>query len=137
MKLSLQRSPDNIGQLTIDGMPACLVLENPALKIPAGTYNIDLIYSPRFQRYNLRLTVPGRQAIEIHTGNYYRDSEGCLITGSSEMPASCNTVTGNEPFVTGSKVAYIALMARIRDYIFADPMAVYEPITLTILPPVV
>ncbi len=132
MKLTLQRSPDNIGQLSIDGMPQCLILENPTLKIPPGTYDIDLIYSPRFQRYNLHILVPGRFAIEIHTGNYYKNSEGCLITGSSEMPASSNTVTGNEPFVMGSRVAYISLMARVRDYIFADALARYTPITIEI-----
>jgi len=132
MKLFLQRREDNIGQLSIDNAWVCLILENPDKKIPPGTYDIDLIYSPKFQRYNLHLVVPGRYNIEIHTGNYYKNSEGCLITGSNEMPAESNTVTGNEPFVTGSKVAYIALMARIRDYIFADAMAQYEPITIEI-----
>jgi hypothetical protein len=133
MKLFLQRREDNIGQLSIDGNLQCLIIENPLKKIPAGVYPIALIYSPRFQRVNPHIMdVPGREAIEIHTGTYYADSEGCLITGTDEMPAATNTIFPGEPFVQGSRTAYRALMAKIRDYIFADAMAQYDSMTIEI-----
>jgi len=134
MKIILERAKDNIGQLSIDDMPFCLILENPTLKIPAGTYQLGLLYSQHFQRYNLHLlNVPTRQGIEIHTGNFYENSEGCLITGTDEMPAITNPRNGNEPWVDGSTQAYEALMQRVSKYIFADFMARYDVLEITIV----
>lgn len=137
MNLTLQRSVNNIGQLAVDGENFCLILENPMLKIPAGTYQIALLYSPRFRRYNPHiLNVPGRAEIEMHTGNYYYDSKGCLICGTDEMPGNTNPRNGIEPWVDGSTVAYEALIRRLIAYCFNDPMAQYDPCEITIIDPV-
>ena len=126
MKLLLQREKDYISKLFIDDKYQCLILENPNTAIPAATYEVLLQYSPRFKRYNLRLMVPGRGGIEVHTGNLYINSTGCLITGKTKDAVKKS--------VGASIPAYNALLRKIEKYIFLDPMATYEPIMITILP---
>lgn len=133
MKFFLQRAKDNIGQLYVDDNPVCLIIENPELKIPAGIYEVALLYSPKFQRINPHLlNVPGQKGIEIHTANYYGDLEGCLGPGTDQMPGEQNPKYPGQSWVRGSTAAYRVIMACIRDYIFTDVMAKYEPITITI-----
>lgn len=49
--------------------------------IPQGTYNCDWTFSPKFQKktYELR----EMKSYRIHAGNYYFNSEGCILTGLS------------------------------------------------------
>lgn len=125
MLLTLNREKDFISKLYIDGQEHGWILENPDKAIPAGTYEISLQYSPGFKRYHLELlNVPGRNNILIHTGNWYSDSLGCLITGQTKKL--------DLKKVEQSKISYYALMAKIRDYIFADPMAKTDPIKIKI-----
>lgn len=50
--------------------------------IPAGTYPVTLYPSPRFETLvPLLHDVPGRTMIEIHYGNFTRDTEGCILVG--------------------------------------------------------
>ena len=50
--------------------------------IPAGRYNLDYTYSPRFQRkLPLLCGVPHRSGIRIHSGNTVHDSKGCILVG--------------------------------------------------------
>lgn len=136
MKLTLQRnqSSDNstISPLYLDSVHQCDIMEPPVravdlpgrTAIPAGTYEVVLEYSYRFQRYNLRLAnVPGFQGVEIHTGNIPSDTEACLLTGTSGK---------NPDYIYDSRLAYARLMSKIRDYIFTDVMAVYDPILIKI-----
>src|SRR5574343_864662 len=52
--------------------------------IPAGRYEIVMMYSPRFGRELPRLLkVPNFDGILIHPGNDQHDTEGCLLPGSS------------------------------------------------------
>lgn len=50
--------------------------------IPAGTYEIQITYSPKFkQRMPLLLDVPNYEGIRIHKGNLAIDTSGCIIVG--------------------------------------------------------
>lgn len=58
----------------------CCTLE--AKHIPAGKYWVTKYDSPRFKRQVLLLhDVPKRSYIEIHHGNFYSDTEGCILVG--------------------------------------------------------
>lgn len=101
MKLKLERkiltAISTIGQLSVDGVPECWILEDtvrPAgtkvfgkTAIPAGTYKIMISMSPRFKRpLPLLIGVPNFEGIRIHPGNIAEDTEGCLLTGTSKGP---------------------------------------------------
>jgi hypothetical protein len=86
MKLILNRKPSTdiatIGELSIDGLFFCYTLERPEVQIATGIYDIELTYSSRFNRpLPLLDSVPGRTDIRIHSGNWPRDTEGCLLVG--------------------------------------------------------
>ena len=93
--------------------------------IPAGTYEIVLEYSYRFQRYNLRLlNVAGFQGVEFHSGNFPQDTIACLLTGTA----------GKQPdYIYDSDIAYIAIMQKVRDYIFSNMLGKYDPMLITII----
>lgn len=113
MKIFLDRhEADQYGTrsvLTIDGRARGFVLE-PAgphgasgrLRIAAGTYAIELkpVGTSKFDAEAKDILakagkpfhgmprlvdVPGRSEILIHWGNFWQDSEGCLLVGSSTM----------------------------------------------------
>src|SRR3954469_24293797 len=71
--------------------------------IPNGVYNGILRYDHTDQcRIELR-NVPGRDHIQIHTGNSPDDTEGCILIGKELTPDIC-TIRGGT-----SKSAYNAL----------------------------
>lgn len=55
--------------------------------IPAGNYNVVKFNSPNKGKVFFLENVPGRDAIEIHAGNYvsgnHIDSKGCILVGSA------------------------------------------------------
>ena len=68
---------------------SCKSIELPWLEnqhniscIPAGTYPVVKFNSPTKGNVFLLKDVPGRDAIEIHIGNYRGDTEGCILPGS-------------------------------------------------------
>jgi hypothetical protein len=70
------------GRLSIDAQFECYTLERPEVQIPAGTYSVEVTFSPRFQRFLPLLdSVPGRTDIRIHMGNCPKDTEGCILVG--------------------------------------------------------
>lgn len=86
MLLSLKRTKTSglstIGDMAIDGVFECYTLERPEVQIPEGVYQLEIRYSPRFKRpLPHLLEVPGRSDILIHSGNWPRDTEGCLLVG--------------------------------------------------------
>lgn len=86
MKLNLIRRPAEglctFGELTIDNVHECNTLERRGVQIPCGTYPVELTISPHFHRLLPLLdSVPGRSDIRIHTGNWPRDTEGCILVG--------------------------------------------------------
>lgn len=72
------------GELVFD----CHTLELPWLDnqrniscIPVGEYHCKKRYSQRFENHFHILNVPNRSYILIHHGNYFRDTEGCILVG--------------------------------------------------------
>jgi len=131
MKLLLQRGQgekdSTPGQLFIGGKFECFTLEDivrrPGVKvygqtaIPAGTYQVIINWSPRFQRQlPLLINVPRFDGIRIHTGNKAADTDGCILVGDSPTPG----------WLGQSKVAF--------DRLFAKLQATSETITIEIRP---
>ena len=75
-----------LGVLTVDGTHEGYTLE-PLVPIPVGTYQVNLRFSNKRQRMVPGiLDVPGYTDIEIHWGNYPKDTEGCLLVGLTIGP---------------------------------------------------
>lgn len=99
-----------IGRLTA-GDFACYTLEPPYAPadvkpraIPAGTYDLHLRYSPKHGRIVPHVDgVPGFQEIEIHWGNYPKDTEGCILVGEMR----------SEDFIGNSRKAFDELYSRL------------------------
>lgn len=72
--------------------------------IPKGRYEIAVSYSERFKKkLPLLLNVKGYEGIRIHTGNYAKDTHGCLL------PARVKGVDA----VSESTLAFNQLFAKI------------------------
>ena len=119
MKLTLTRKvmtgESTIGVLSIDGIFQCYTLEDVTRKgskvwgataIPAGTYKVLVTMSPRFKRLlPLIVDVPGFDGIRIHPGNTAKDTEGCILVGTSS----------GKDVVNNSRVAFEALFSKLKD----------------------
>jgi len=102
----LARSPrSTISKLFVNDVFECFVLE-PANPIPAGTYEIKLEHSQRFDRRMPFLqNVPNHIAIEIHFGNTAANTRDCLLVGQTVGP----------DFVGHSVDAFTALFAKLEE----------------------
>ncbi len=78
-----QRGRGTFGTLDVNGGKLLYTLEETAELIPPGTYPIELTFSPRFHRILPLIIVPHRSAIRLHSGNWARDSHGCVLVGIS------------------------------------------------------
>lgn len=77
--------------------------------IPRGEYEVIISYSNRFKRELIEiLNVPGFTGIRIHSGNSSKDTEGCIIVGSTNKQDDDN-------WVGGSRVAYNTLHDKIKE----------------------
>ena len=130
MKLELKRNPTangcTIGDLFVNGVFECYTLEDEVrdekihgkTAIPAGTYEVIITFSPRFQRdLPLLVGVPNFEGVRIHPGNTAADTEGCILPGQS--------CTANS--VGASRLAFEALFRKIK-----DAKAKHEGIWLTV-----
>lgn len=91
-------SESTIGELYIDGVFECFVLEDPyddgantpgCTAIPCGKYRLVITFSNRFQKeLPLVQGVVGRSGIRIHPGNTSADTEGCLLPGKTRAKDS-------------------------------------------------
>ena len=73
-----------LGRLKCPDGEAYHTLEPPVVGdvvcIPKGRYRMSIFKSPKFRSEVLLLhDVPGRSAIEIHKGNYPKDTRGCIL----------------------------------------------------------
>lgn len=75
-----------IGDLGVDGIHECFTLE-PAKPIPAGSYLVEF-YMSSDHDYLVPLLkgVPGHSFIEIHIGNFPKDTKGCILVGQNRSP---------------------------------------------------
>lgn len=85
--------------------------------IPMGVYPVTITMSTRFRiRLPLLMNVPGFSGIRIHTGNSAKDTEGCILVGSSW--------DGSSGWIGGSKVALSMLFPVLE--------STRDPITISI-----
>lgn len=96
MKLEVKRrwftGKSTIGELWVNGERFSFTLEPETREdevkpraIPEGVYGVEIGWSPRHQRMiPIVEGVPGFVGIEIHVGNFPRDTEGCLLVGGSK-----------------------------------------------------
>lgn len=126
MNLLLQRSSGGtgctIGALFIDGLQGCFTCEDVVREIPgapvsawkvpgetaipAGTYQVIISHSNRFNRdLPILLNVPGFEGIRIHPGNTAADTEGCILPGKRI----------GEDGVLDSRAAFNELFATLED----------------------
>src|ERR1035437_4798364 len=90
-----------VGQLSINSVQECFTIECPKesyegshVCIPCGTYEIELIDSPKHGPNTPQLEeVPGRSLIQIHSSNYAIDPAtkkvyllGCISPGTTKDP---------------------------------------------------
>ena len=74
--------------------------------IPWGTYKISLTYSKKFDKIlPLLADVPNFTGVRIHSGNTDKDTEGCILVGS----------THSNDFVGSSRVVMTKLMNLLAD----------------------
>lgn len=110
------REDSTFGVLLRRSYPVCVTLELPWREnkrgvscVPAGAYKLTRHHSERFPNTWGLHNVPGRDAILIHVGNTPRDTEGCILVGTS-----FGTLDGL-PAVLGSKGAMITLNGLLVD----------------------
>jgi hypothetical protein len=105
-----------------DNKPVCATLERPFLLgdngltkvnescVPTGTYKFEIVMRHKGQANSYLVpelqAVPGRSRIQIHIGNYIRDSLGCILVGT-EMSNS----GGDQAMILNSSKAFHRLMA--------------------------
>ena len=101
-----------MGQYNLDGKtyytlePACHVAEHPCIR--QGKYPVRIAISPKRKKPVIWLDgVPDRAEIQIHPGNYPKDTEGCILPGMDKK-LDC---------VTGSTTAFDILLACVRSLI--------------------
>ena len=112
----LDRFGDAIpGDIYEDGAHVCVTLENADHAIKAGRYPIAMtesarakagsLWSPREDHVlPLVCDVVGREGIRLHAANHPAQLEGCIAPG----------ITRDGDAITNSRVALIALMAKIQ-----------------------
>src|SRR5258708_4153577 len=92
------------GELFLDGLKFGYTLEPPKREekpcaIPEGTYDVTIRWSEKFSRLMPHVEdVPGFTAVEIHWGNFPRDTEACLLIGLTRDP--------QQEFIGQSKLAF-------------------------------
>lgn len=99
------------GMLDIDGVfqaytmePRLDQSEGKPYAIPLGSYQVVFAWSLKFQCLTPHIeNVPGFEDIEVHWGNYPKDTEGCLMVGNSR----------SEDFIGDSKTAFVNLMVKL------------------------
>jgi Steigviridae/Suoliviridae L,D-carboxypeptidase/transpeptidase len=99
------------GEMYLNGTYECFTLEprkdqsqGKPYCVPAGLYDYGIHSSPRFGRNVIRIQdISGFDDIEIHPGNFPRDTHGCCLVGR----------TKESDFVGQSDVEFDSLLAKI------------------------
>lgn len=87
--------------------------------IPPGIYKAQKIYSKQFGWCIHILNVPNRSAILIHYGNYYTNTKGCILVGSTfakinndnqiDVTNSCKSINKLTSYFTPNEVFEIII----------------------------
>ena len=125
LKRSVKTNKSTIGELTVNGVFECFILEDKdrglrkdmpiselivmkiktRTAIPTGRYEIVVSFSDKFQKMlPLLLDVPAFAGIRIHPGNTDANTEGCLLPGKTKSP----------DMIGSSRVAFTALFDKIK-----------------------
>ena len=113
-----------VGEMYVDGTFECYTLEDVVrpvkikgiTAIPAGSYEVVVSFSERFQRpLPLLLHVPNFDGVRIHPGNTDRDTEGCILVGK----------TKERDFIGASKLAFEALFEKIQAALQRDKIFIH------------
>src|SRR5215831_11784086 len=120
MQLQLTRKTftdeSTIGELSVDGEFECFTLEDVVrdekikgeTAIPAGTYEVVVNFSNRFQKLlPLLMNVRNFEGVRIHSGNTAVDTKGCILVGQ----------TKDADLVGNSRAAFAPLFQKIQDAI--------------------
>jgi hypothetical protein len=106
-----------LGRLRVGGFQ-CFTLELPWLEnqrgiscVPKGKYKAFKRQSPKNGSVIEFENVPDRSNIQIHSGNFTRQIEGCVLVGSSIAFLDSDTT----PDVASSKVTLDKLLALLPD----------------------
>ena len=99
------------GEMLLDGAHECWTLEprrdptkGKPYCIPGGTYHYQVLPSVHFNRNVIVVgNVPGFTAIEVHPGNFPKDTHGCCLVGETKGP----------DFVGMSDAAFDDLMGKV------------------------
>lgn len=118
LKTTAQDEAATCGELrTESGWLLCLTLEEPyrlnqkdVSCIPAGKYSWFKRLSPKRGYEVIELKdVPGRTNVQIHVGNFLKDTEGCVLVGTQRSDE------GAPPSIHESKLAFRLLMAAVAE----------------------
>lgn len=118
MNWTVKRQPSDgvatLGELVIDGQHECWTLEPPS-PIPAGTYDLIIDFSQRFQRLMPHvLNVPGHTGIRIHWGNWAKNTLDCLLVGQTQ----------GKDFVGQSVAEFDVLFQKLQDALAQDSVTI-------------
>lgn len=93
--------------------PFAVSLEPPRIaRISAGCYTVQPYLSPKRNKWVFQLDdVPGHSFIQIHTGVFPRDTQGCILIGESFEYMTYKGFTGDG--LAYSSKAFFELMARV------------------------
>jgi hypothetical protein len=103
-----------IGKLYINGKYECYTLEDAVrdkkvqdvTAIPTGTYKLIIDASRRFKKDMPHiLNVPNFTGVRIHAGNTSKDTEGCILLGT--------TWSGSD-FIAQSKLAFDKFFTKLK-----------------------
>ena len=105
-----------IGELSVNGVFECFTLEDKVrpvkiageTAIPAGTYEIAITFSNKFQKFlPLLMNVPNFEGIRIHTGNTPADTLGCILVGQGK----------GVDLISNSRLAFAPLFEKLQGVI--------------------
>ena len=122
-----RQKPDStatMGELLVDGVHACWTME-PDEPIQAGTYRLEIDYSPDFKRLMPHVMgvppCPPDRGIRLHWGSIPANTKGCTLTGETE----------GKDFLGHTVDEFNILFTKLQDALAQGPMTItyqdYDP----------
>lgn len=115
IRLEESETEGTFGILRINKSVFCATLEPPDLlnavgksSIPAQQYFCEKYRSNKFGETFIVKNVPGRVGVLFHSGNYVRDTAGCIILGET-----VSKLRGGDRGVTNSGATFGSFMSKM------------------------